>query len=318
MQQGNIISVAIPFYNEEKFLDDSIQSLINQSYKRINIILSDNCSTDGSYEIAKKYADKHDNIVLIKHVTNIGAVGNFEYTREIAKTKYFMWLGAHDIICENFVEEAINFLEANPSFVLYYPKARYFEKMGVLLDEANSNIESISDDKLERMMNLVTKLAMCTAIHGVFRTDIIQEIPFDERGADNLILFLIVAYGKISASSDTQYYRRVVRKENNEEFVKRMKQYGMGKADTMLQYRVEVYQVHFKYIFNNEILNFSEKMELFFRLRDLCLFRYPQDFTRMALLKYFLTKNVDLPVALMLPVAYIFELLQLLRRKLGK
>ena len=229
-----------------------------------------------------------------------------------------MWLGAHDCVKEDFVEQAVKFMEQNNKVILYYPKAKYFEQIETLLESADSEIESKAVLPVERMMKVVTMLANCTAIHGVFKTEILKKIPFEKIGADNLVLFLIASYGIIEASYETMYYRRVVRKETQEEFVARMKKYGMGKADTMFQYRVEVYLVHFKHLFNNENLSFKEKMELFFRLRDLCLYRYPDDFTRIALLKYFLFRNVDLAVASILPVAYILEAPKLLNRRLTK
>lgn len=316
MIESPIVTIAVPFYNEEKYLRQTLQSLVDQTIKNAVFILSDNNSNDGSFEIASEFARKDSRIKLIKHDVNIGAVGNFVYTRDIAETKYFMWLGAHDCVKDNFVELAVQFLEQNNQVVLYYPKAKYFEQIETLLESADSEIESKDVLPVERMMKVVTQLANCTAIHGVFRTDVIKKIPFEKIGADNLVLFLMASYGLIEASPDTKYFRRVVRKETQEEFVARMKKYGMGKADTMIQYRVEVYQVHFKHLFNNINLNFQEKMELFYRLRDLCLYRYPKDFTRLALLKYFLFKNVDLKVAFILPLAYLFEFQQLSKRKL--
>jgi len=318
MIETPIVTVAVPFYNEEKYLRQTLQSLINQTVKNAVFVLSDNNSTDDSYKIAVEFAEKDNRIKIIKHNVNIGAVGNFVYTRDIAETKYFMWLGAHDCVKEDFVEQAVKFMEQNNKVILYYPKAKYFEQIETLLESADSEIESKAVLPVERMMKVVTMLANCTAIHGVFKTEILKKIPFEKIGADNLVLFLIASYGIIEASYETMYYRRVVRKETQEEFVARMKKYGMGKADTMFQYRVEVYLVHFKHLFNNENLSFKEKMELFFRLRDLCLYRYPDDFTRIALLKYFLFRNVDLAVASILPVAYILEAPKLLNRRLTK
>lgn len=315
---AQIVTIGIPAYNEGRYLSETIQTALNQTYKHIRVLVSDNGSTDDTYQIASKFSEKDNRVSVYRQEKNIGVIENFIFVRDKCETKYFMWLGSHDLMDNKFVEKGVNYLEKNSEAVLYYPKARYFEHIETLLENSDSEIESQDALPVNRMMKVVKMLASCTAIHGVFKADVIKKIPFEKVGADNLVLFLLAAYGFIATSNETDYFRRVVRKETQEEFVARMKKYGMGKADTMLQYRVEVYQVHFKYIFNNEMLSFSEKMELFFRLRDLCVYRYPQEFTRIALLKYFLTKSVDLPVALMLPVAYLFELPQLLKRKFGK
>jgi hypothetical protein len=90
----------------------------------------------------------------------------------------------------------------------------------------------------------------------------------------------------------------------------------MGNASSHQAYLIGVFLMHFKYLFDNENLTFAEKQLLFMRLRDSCLYRFPNHFTRVAVLKHFLFINVDLKVALMLPVAYLFELQHLLKRKL--
>ena len=227
-----------------------------------------------------------------------------------------MWLGAHDCITDNFIAEAINYLEKNSSVVLYYPKARYFEQWGTLLENADSEIELNSNSAVDRMMKVVTNLSKCTAIHGVFRTEPIQKIPFNKVGADHLVLFLIASYGIIESSPSTHYFRREVRKETQEEFIVRMKNYDMGNANSHQAYLIGVFLMHFKYLFDNENLTFSEKQQLFMKLRDLCVYRFPNHFTRAALLKYFLFTNIDLKVAIMLPLAYLFEFQHLLKRKL--
>ena len=67
------ITVIIPCYNVEKYLDSCVQSIINQTYKNLEIILVDDCSTDNTWKIIKQYEKKYDNIKALKNEKNSGA-----------------------------------------------------------------------------------------------------------------------------------------------------------------------------------------------------------------------------------------------------
>jgi glycosyltransferase involved in cell wall biosynthesis len=317
MNKQPLISIAIPFYNEEKFLGESIKSLLNQTYRDITIILSDNCSTDASYSIAQSFAAADNRIKLIKHESNIGAVPNFTFTRDFATTKYFMWLGAHDLINENFIEEAINFLENNHDSVLFFPKACYFEEYGSWLEDADSEIESNSTHPQERMMRVVTKLDKCTAVHGVFKLNTLKQIPFDNKGVDSLLLFLTAYHGVIQSSKCTSYYRRIVRKETQEEFIKRMKEFKIGNADNVETYRDGVYMVYFKYLNQLSGFNFIEKLNLILKLKDLFAYRYGKAFSWTQIFSYFIKVDFRLQVLFLLFSAMIFNITKSLKRKVG-
>ena len=70
-EMNSLISVIVPIYNAEKYLDRCIQSIINQKYKELEIILVDDGSKDSSLEICKSYADK-DNRINVIHKENAG------------------------------------------------------------------------------------------------------------------------------------------------------------------------------------------------------------------------------------------------------
>jgi glycosyltransferase involved in cell wall biosynthesis len=317
MQNSPLITIAVPFYNEEKYLRQTLQSLLKQTEKNIRIVLADNNSTDSSFAIASEFANTDTRIKLIKHEENIGAIENFVFTRDVSETKYFMWLGAHDCLKDEFIEEAVNYLEQNNDVVLYYPKACYFEVFESWLDDANSEIESSDSLPVNRMMKVVTKLYKCTALHGVFKLDILNKVPFDRRGVDNLLLFLIASHGQIKSSSTTNYYRRIVRKETKEEFIQRMKEFKIGISNNINLYRDEVYMVHFKYLHTLSHLTFSQKLQLIVALKDLFTYRFAHSFSWFSIFKYFIT-NFNIRVILLLLPANILNVLHNVKNKINK
>ena len=88
------VTIGIPVFNGDQFLRKSIESIINQSYQDIEIIISDNCSTDNTEKICKTYAFNDKRIRYIKQSVNLGIFGNLEFVLSKAVGRYFMWSAA--------------------------------------------------------------------------------------------------------------------------------------------------------------------------------------------------------------------------------
>jgi len=111
---NELITIGIPFFNVEKYLDFAILSVINQSYKNWKLILTDDGSTDSSIDIAKKYLyDKR--IRLIVDGKNKGLIFRLNQQIEMAESKYFARMDADDIMHPQRIEKQVCFLEENPN-----------------------------------------------------------------------------------------------------------------------------------------------------------------------------------------------------------
>jgi glycosyltransferase involved in cell wall biosynthesis len=107
-----MISVIIPIYNVEKYLRQCLDSVVNQTYKNIEIILVDDGSTDGSYSIAKEYADKDARIKLFKQENSgQGAARNFGIKE--AKGEYITFVDSDDYIDVNMLSTMISYMADN-------------------------------------------------------------------------------------------------------------------------------------------------------------------------------------------------------------
>lgn len=110
MSSQPLVSICIPVYNGEKFIDETVKDCLNQTYKNIEIIFSDNCSTDHTVEMIKRYNDPR--IKIFSNETNIGLLANFKKVFTYATGKYMSFLGADDGMEPTCIEKAINILEA--------------------------------------------------------------------------------------------------------------------------------------------------------------------------------------------------------------
>ena len=98
------ISVIIPFYNVEEYLDKCLNSVRSQTFKDIEIICVDDCSTDNSYKIAKLHAIDDHRIKIIRHRKNLGLGGARNTGIHCAKGEYIASVDSDDYILPNMLE----------------------------------------------------------------------------------------------------------------------------------------------------------------------------------------------------------------------
>lgn len=106
--QNPLISVAMTTYNGEKYLSEQIDSIINQTYKNIEIIICDDSSTDNTINILKEYENKYNNIKIYLNESNIGLNNNFEKAIKKCNGEYIAISDQDDIWNENKIELLLN------------------------------------------------------------------------------------------------------------------------------------------------------------------------------------------------------------------
>ena len=113
----NLVSIIMPLYNGEKFIKITLESVLKQTYKNWELLITNDGSKDNSPKIAEKYAEKDERIKLFNQINKGSAAARNNSLRE-AKGKYIVFLDSDDIWENNFLEEQIKFLkEKNASLV---------------------------------------------------------------------------------------------------------------------------------------------------------------------------------------------------------
>ena len=102
-KRGDLITIVIPVYKVEKYLEKSINSVINQTYQNLEIILVDDGSPDNCPQICEKYAKK-DNRIKVIHKENGGLSDARNAGIDIAKGKYITFIDSDDYVTDDYVE----------------------------------------------------------------------------------------------------------------------------------------------------------------------------------------------------------------------
>lgn len=184
MKFNPLISVIIPVYNVEKHLKKCLDSIVNQTYKNLEIILIDDGSKDGSADICREYAEKDDRIVFISR-ENRGVSATRNEGIDLAHGDYFSFIDSDDYLELDAYEYLINLInEHNVDAVNY----EYF-----ITFKDKENTHKINDknyglfDTIGAQHQLVYNVAF--AWNKLFSKKIIDGLKFDEtilRGEDSL------------------------------------------------------------------------------------------------------------------------------------
>ena len=111
------ISIGIPVYNGEKFIRKCIESVLQQTNRDFELIISDNASTDSTPKICEEYLNKDNRIIFVRQDKNMGGGWNFNFLLQKAVGEYFVWVAADTFLLPEFLEKNIAVLESQDKAV---------------------------------------------------------------------------------------------------------------------------------------------------------------------------------------------------------
>lgn len=201
------ISVAMCTYNGERFVEEQLKSMLNQTYKNFEIIITDDGSSDNTIEIINKYISKDDRIKLYINENNLGFVKNFEKSISLCTGDYIALADQDDIWKINKLEYFIENIKEN---ILIYSDAILIddkgESLNAFLIAPKNQLVSGSNNKAFLLSNCVSGNTL------MFKKELINEIlpiPKNTRFHDMWIAFVASTYGSIIAVDEPMtYYRR--------------------------------------------------------------------------------------------------------------
>ena len=113
------IDILLATYNGEKYLEEQLDSILNQTYENFRLLISDDGSKDNTRKILEKYSKKDNRIILFFQEKNLGVIKNFEFLLRKVENKYYMFSDQDDIWKKNKIEKSIIKLEETNSDLVY-------------------------------------------------------------------------------------------------------------------------------------------------------------------------------------------------------
>lgn len=130
-----LVTIGIPTYNRaDGYLRETLASALNQTYQNIEIIVSDNCSTDGTEKLITAFSDPRLN--YFRQKTNIGPINNFNFCLEQVRGDYFLLLHDDDLIDEDFVEACMTSAALSTDFGIIRTGTRVIDAEGNVVQKS--------------------------------------------------------------------------------------------------------------------------------------------------------------------------------------
>lgn len=117
-----MVSVAIPVYNREKLVVETIESVLNSTFKDFEIVLVDDGSTDNTLAVLRQYALKDNRIKVVHLPKNRGVSAARNAAQDAARGKYIVILDSDDLLFPRHLEKMVRAMEENPSFDVIKPR----------------------------------------------------------------------------------------------------------------------------------------------------------------------------------------------------
>lgn len=153
MNSNPLVSILVPVYNQIKVVEQTLNSIATQSYQNVEIIVSDDSSTDGTQELLKLISSKNNKIQLYLQKVNLGITKNYNFIASKASGKYLALFAGDDVMFPEKITEQVKLLEDNPD-------ASFCHHAVEILDNATNKSRGIVS---HRYVNGVT------TIHDVLR-----------------------------------------------------------------------------------------------------------------------------------------------------
>src|ERR1700730_13365189 len=149
-----LLSIGLFVYNGERFLEETLHSILNQTFTDFELIISDNASTDRTGAIAEAYAKRDDRIRYYRSEKNMGAGWNVRRVYELATGKYFKQAAVDDLLEPDFLRRCVEMLESDPDCVVAYARTKEVDENGTFIKNYVTPMKTDYSDPVVRFREM--------------------------------------------------------------------------------------------------------------------------------------------------------------------
>jgi glycosyltransferase involved in cell wall biosynthesis len=211
------LSIAVPAYNCERYIERCLQSLLAQTYRDFELIVSDNASTDRTADICEEIARTDARVRVVRRQQNIGGPGNFRYAFSLCSGELIKWSTADDYLDPRYVERCVEQLDRDPATVLCYARTTLINAEGDELSKYEDDLNLIDDSPRQRFNELLHRIKLCNAHLGVIRREAMAQTGLigNELASDVHFLAEMTLYGKFRVVPEHLFFRRYHEKSSS-------------------------------------------------------------------------------------------------------
>jgi len=203
------LTIGLPVYNGEKYVAESIEALLGQTYPDFELVISDNASTDSTGDICRSYEKQDSRVRYFRQRQNVGLAPNHNFVVEQARSALFKWASNDDLYARDLIERCVDALDKYPEVVLAHSWTAMVDDSGALTKAFEYPLNTASPRAPERFRSLLF-VSGGDDDYGVVRTEVLRRTAMKEsyHNADRTIIAELSLYGRFYQVPDWLFFRR--------------------------------------------------------------------------------------------------------------
>lgn len=210
------VAVGLPVYNGDRYLDEALTSLLGQTHADLEVVISDNASTDATQEICERFAAVDPRIRYVRQPANRGAAFNHNAVVTSATAPYFRWYAYDDRLDPRCIERCAAALDDDPETVLAWPETVVIDAEGAEVGPYRRDLPWDNASPSSRLVSLLSRptseslLHMCYPVYGVMRRETLltTHLLGSNPAADTTLLVEMALRGTWQPVPEPLFYNR--------------------------------------------------------------------------------------------------------------
>jgi len=205
------VSIGLPVFNGEQYLEETLDSILAQTFSDFELIISDNASSDRTQEICRAYAVRDQRVRYYRNETNLGAARNYNQVFELSSGEYFKWAAYDDLCAPEFLARCVEILDCQPEAIMCYPKTVLIDEHREIIEYHFDGFDLRSTKPYERFRKFFHASAWCHPVFGVMRASVLERTALigSYASSDRVLLGELAILGKCCEVPEYLGYRRI-------------------------------------------------------------------------------------------------------------
>jgi hypothetical protein len=193
MSSKPLVSIGLSLYNGDRVLEGVLDSFLQQTFRNFEFILCDDCSSDRSEAICRRYAAQDTRIRYYRNQRPMGTTWNTRRIYRLATGKYFKHATQDALIQPDFLRLCLDALEEDDSLVLAHSKMRVIDEDGQFVEEEDDRLRTSSPDPVQRSRDVLLKRHGNSPFSGLIRLDALHKVLRQGNTHSDRVLLLRLA-----------------------------------------------------------------------------------------------------------------------------
>jgi glycosyltransferase involved in cell wall biosynthesis len=204
------VSVGVPVFNGESYLAETLDSLLNQTFHDLEIVISDNASTDRTDQICRDYAARDPRIRYHRSDVNRGAAWNHNRVFELARGEFFKWNSADDLCAPEFLARCVAVLDQDSSAVMACSNVSVIDDYGDVVKQGFVPPEVASQSAPNRFRRTIQTNHWCFNVYSLMRSAVLRQTDLigSFLGSDRVLLSHLCLLGRCVLIDETLMFNR--------------------------------------------------------------------------------------------------------------